>query len=84
MTNPPMILKRLDIEYHTWGEHRDKYAGMVEFFNEKGKVQVTIGPEEARAILEICAQKVVSVAKETATAMIAPVLLLEKEGIPND
>jgi hypothetical protein len=79
MTNPPMILKKLDIEYHIWGEHRDKYTGLVEFFNEKGRVQVNIGPEEAQAILEICAQKVVSAAKETAAAMIAPVLLLEKD-----
>lgn len=80
MINPPMILKDLRIEYNTWGEDKGKYTGLVEFFNEKGKVQVTIGPEEALAILEICAQKVVSVAKETAAAMIAPVLLLEKEG----
>jgi hypothetical protein len=74
-----LIVKRIYIEIEEWGDNKGKYRGEVDFGGKEGKIQVRVNDIQSREIIKLCAEQIVETAKGVATALVAPVLLLEGE-----
>lgn len=61
-----MILSRLEIELQRYGEMKGRHTGYAEFSGEAGKVNLNLTPELCDKIFMVCAEGIVSTAKEAA------------------
>jgi len=61
-----MQLKELKIERKTWGKDEGKHVGKASFDNELGLVAIKLTPELCNEIFRLCADGIVSTAKEAA------------------
>lgn len=75
-----MNLAALEMKKEMWGEDKGLFVGTATFTGEMGRVQVKLEPNHCQAILELCADAIVSNAREVANAMVLP--LIEATAIP--
>lgn len=68
------MIKSIYLSAQEYGPARGKLTGSIEFVNEHGKLEVTIGNEQAGKIIAILADQLVKTASETATLMTQQVL----------
>lgn len=61
-----MKLQRLHIDLNVWGEQKDQYTGTAIFGDEDTKIEISITPEAANQLLEVCASGLVDAATQTA------------------
>jgi hypothetical protein len=69
-----MILKNLRIELKDWGSQRGQYVGTAEFTSPIGEVEVRLTPEHVKQIFAVCAESIVTVAKEVSSMMTSQVI----------
>lgn len=61
-----MLLKKLVIERKLWGATNGQFAGSITFDGEAGSVSLKLTPDLCNKIFAVCAEGIVSTAKEAA------------------
>lgn len=69
-----MKLKTVYLSYQTYGAFQGKYTGHVEFEGLAGEMKILLPPELSSRILAVCAELLVTQAKETAQTMTATII----------
>lgn len=64
-----MIFKRLRLERKDYGQFGGQVIGEVEFDGITGAIVLNISPEQAKAILAVCAEALVNTTREVAKVM---------------
>ena len=69
-----MILKKLEIELQRYGELKGKHVGQATFCVDSGCVTINLTPELCDKMFLICAEGIISTAKEAAQNLTCAVL----------
>lgn len=69
-----MILKTLTITRVMWGERQGQLEGEVTFTNPKGEIKALLTDEQLPGIVALCAEALVSSAKEAASIMTSDII----------
>lgn len=69
-----MILKRLEIELKEYGEDKGKHVGRAVFAGPLGTVGLVLTPDHVQNIFKVCADSLVTVAKEAATNLTSQII----------
>jgi len=69
-----MILQKLEIEMERWGDHKGKYTGKAVFDGDAGSVALKLTPELCDKMFLICAEGILSTAKEAAANLTCNVI----------
>lgn len=73
-----MILQKLEIELARWGEEKGKYVGKAVFDGEAGSVALNLTPELCDKLFLICADGILTTAKEAAANLTCNVIEHQK------
>lgn len=80
-----MRLTDLNITLNNYGRDKGKYTGKAEFTDKAGDVALNLNEEACEKIFAICADGVISVAKEAATNLVCNVIeykdILDKKSL---
>ena len=69
-----MELQSLRMSKDEWGANKGKVQGTIEFKGAIGKIELVLSEEDCRAILRLCASRLVEQSKEIATSMTANII----------
>ena len=69
-----MYLKKLEIELGRYGKDKGKYTGRAIFDNELGVVSLNLTPEMCDEIFKVCADGIITTAKEAANNLTCAVI----------
>lgn len=69
-----MILKSLTITRVMWGERQGMLDGEVTFMSPKGELKALLTDEHLPGIVALCAEALVSSAKEAASTMTSDII----------
>lgn len=69
-----MILQKLEIELARWGDDKGKYVGKAVFDGEAGSVALNLTPELCDKLFLICADGILTTAKEAAANLTCNVI----------
>lgn len=69
-----MILKNLRITLMDYGQNKDKYVGTAEFTGDTGTVNLNLTPAHCEQIFRVCADGILSTAKEAASNLTTAVI----------
>jgi hypothetical protein len=74
-----MILEKLEIELERWGANKGKYKGEARFAGEAGSVSLNLTPELCDKMFLVCAEGIVTTAKEAAANLTCSVIEHKQE-----
>lgn len=61
-----MHLERIDIQRIGYGPDKGEVAGNITVAGESGRLRVTLTPEQAKQVVDLCADALVTCTKEAA------------------
>ena len=69
-----MRMGYLSVQHQDWGPLKGKYKGTVTFLNNQGTVAIVLSHEASQKILDLCAEALVTQAKEVAQNLTAAIV----------
>lgn len=75
--NAAWKLKRLDIQFQTYGDYKGKYVGKIEFDNRENEAfMFNMTPEDTQRYIELVSEKLVNSASHLGDKLLASLNLL--------
>jgi hypothetical protein len=59
-----MILEKLEIELHSWGDFVGQYTGKIKYRDVTGCVEMTLDPEMSNLLLAACGENIAAMTKK--------------------
>ena len=64
-------LKKLSIEMQNWGSNKGRFEGTIEYEGDKGRVALTLSPEDCERFFPVVADAIVATSREVAQSLTA-------------
>ena len=78
-----MKLTRLSIDLNSYGDYKGQYTGLAVFDGGDFKTEISLTPDRANQVLQVCASGIIEAAEHTAKLasanIVASVALLENK-----
>lgn len=76
-----MQFERLELERQRYGEFKGQIVGKISVSGDRGDMTLAIGPDTAKALIDICAEGLVDHAKGVAADLVSD--LIENHDAPS-